>query len=554
MATTPLTPGSPGTPVTPGTPGSPGAPVAPGNSHAAPNPAALERRTVVVEAPRTSALTSVGRRLSRRRWFLVAGLLSTVLPAVVLALLRDAEYRAEAVVVLRTTLIDDLTFGDLDVADQEDLAERRVQNEISYLQGDLVRGQVELNLGSSDVPRAEGIAAAGDTIVVRVEAETAELAQLVANTYADAYVAARASQIERLTQEATARLQMWLAEGEEVIARIEAQNAADGQTPERVAEIERLVAELTGLAAVLERLQLAQALDLRPAEVIADASSGNDVGSADLLRVLIAALAVGLALGLVSAVVVDVVDDVIRTGDDLARAHTGARPYALVPDDPSAANGTAALRRSQDPASVAYRVLRNQVLATSGPHQVVQITSITEGDGATTIAANLGVALAEHGGSVVVVDLDLRTPRIHTVFGVDGTLGLVDVLAGDLLDLALLPLDERLQVLAAGTVPPDPTSLVAGPGLERLVDELRRRFDHVVIDTPPLESADDAALVAPLGDLVLLVVGAGTTSARQLHRATSRFDELNVAVDGYVLNRALLRRSIGRRRLDRPTL
>jgi len=80
---------------------------------------------------------------------------------------------------------------------------------------------------------------------------------------------------------------------------------------------------------------------------------------------------------------------------------------------------------------------------------------------------------------------------------------------------------------------------------------LRRRFYHVVIDTPPLDAFDDAALVAPLGDLMLLVVGAGRTSARQLRRAVERFEVLNVAIDGYVLNRALLRRMIGRRRLDR---
>jgi len=221
---------------------------------------------------------------------------------------------------------------------------------------------------------------------------------------------------------------------------------------------------------VLERIRLAEALDLAPAEVVRDATSATDIGSPDLVRVILAAMAAGLALGFVSALLIDVIDDVIRTGGDLARAHPGARPFALVPDDPSAVNGSAALRRSHDPASVAYRVLRNQVLATPGRHQVIQVTSLALGDGATTIAANLGVSLAEQGGTVVVVDVDLRAPRLHTVFGVDGSLGLVEVLAGDSLDLALLPLDDRISVLTAGTVPPDPTDLVSGTGLEQLIE------------------------------------------------------------------------------------
>ena len=515
-------------------------------------PQVFSRRVTVVAARPSDAVRSIGRRLGRRRWFVVAGLLSTVLPALLMAFVRDAEYRAEATVVLRTTLIDDLTFGDPDTDQVEGIMSRRVQNEITYLEGDLVRGQVMLRLGAEGVPAAVGVAAGGDTIVVRAEASTPELAQLVANSYADSYVVARSSQLDRLAAEATTRLQTWVADSDAVIARLETQIAAEGGSPQLEAEVIRLEAEVASFTAVLERIRLAQALDLVPAEVISDATSAVDIGSPDLVRVILAALAAGLALGFVSALVIDLVDDVIRTAGDLGRAHPGARPFALVPDDPSAVNGTAALRRSNDPASVAYRVLRNQVLAVAGPCQVTQLTSLALGDGATTIAANLGVALAEQGGSVVVVDADLRAPRLHTVFGVDGSLGLVEVLAGDSLDLALLPLDDRISVLTAGTVPPDPTDLVASTGFEQLITELRRRFDHVVIDTPPLDTSDDAALMAPLGDLMLVVVGAGRTSGRQLRRSVERFDAFNVAIDGYVLNRALLRRTIGRRRLDRP--
>ena len=515
-------------------------------------PQVFSRRSTLVATRPSDAVRSIGRRLGRRRWFLVAGLLSTLLPALLMALLRDAEYRAEATVVLRTTLIDDLTFDDPDTDEADDIVSRRVQNEITYLEGDLVRGQVKQRLGADDIPTANGIATGGDTIVVRAEASTAELAQLVANSYADGYVTARSAQLDRLAAEATVRLQSWVAENDATIVQIDAQMAAEGSSPQFDAEIARLEGETANLTAVLERIRLAEALDLAPAEVVRDATSATDIGSPDLVRVILAALAAGLALGFVSALLIDVIDDVIRTGVDLARAHPGARPFALVPDDPSAVNGSAALHRSHDPASVAYRVLRNQVLATPGRHQVIQVTSLALGDGATTIAANLGVSLAEQGGTVVVVDVDLRAPRLHTVFGVDGSLGLVEVLAGDSLDLALLPLDDRISVLTAGTVPPDPTDLVSGTGLEQLIEELRRRFDHVVIDTPPLDAFDDAALVAPLGDLMLLVVGAGRTSARQLRRAVERFEVLNVAIDGYVLNRALLRRMIGRRRLDRP--
>jgi len=139
-------------------------------------PQVFSRRSTLVATRPSDAVRSIGRRLGRRRWFVVAGLLSTLLPALLMALLRDAEYRAEATVVLRTTLIDDLTFDDPDTDEADDIVSRRVQNEITYLEGDLVRGQVKQRLGADDIPTANGIAAGGDTIVVRAEASTTELA------------------------------------------------------------------------------------------------------------------------------------------------------------------------------------------------------------------------------------------------------------------------------------------------------------------------------------------------------------------------------------------
>ena len=491
-------------------------------------------------------------RLARRRWFVFAALASTVIPAVSLTLINDDLYRAEASMLLRRALVDDLSDSTPDT-DATDVGARRVQNEISVLEGDIVASQVRIRLGLASAPRVDGsTAGSADVVVARVDASTPELAALLANTYIDAYIDVRTAQITRTADAATLQMQSWTADLQRQIAAVDAEIETSTLTVELDAKRTALIAEQTRIADDLGELRVQQALGFEPAEVVSAATRTERRVGPDLIYVIIAALASGLALGVLSAFAFDALDDTLRTVADVRRVAAIGPIVAVVPVDPSARQPPLALQRSNDPAAMAYRALRNQLAASDRAPHVVQLTGVVAGDGASTTAANLAVSYAEHGATVVLVDADLRAPRLHHVFAVDGSFGLVEALAAESIDMAALPLDERITLLAAGTVPADPREMLTGQRFSDLIVELRRRFDHVIIDTPPLALASDAALTCDLADAVVMVVRAGYSSRRKLQRAVSEFEDVGARIAGVVVNQAVDRRSIDRSRPAGP--
>ncbi len=188
-----------------------------------------------------------------------------------------------------------------------------------------------------------------------------------------------------------------------------------------------------------------------------------------------------------------------------------------------------------------YRAMRARLTMSeeAGPLRSILITSPGSQDGKSITAANLALAMAqEFQRSVVLVDGNLRGPSIHTLFGIDGTPGLSEVLAGDASleeTLVYLP-DYRLTVLPAGRTPQFPTELLGSAAMRRSIDTLRARFDRILIDLPAVTPLADAGTVAPLADGVLMVVRAGVTQRPALDQALDAFDENKVL--GVVLNDA----------------
>jgi polysaccharide biosynthesis transport protein len=505
-------------------------------------PRALRRLDTVVR-PRTSAFMSLWARLARRRWFLIAGLVATMVPAFVLTLMQDRLYRAEATMLLTRTSVDALVELDTTTGDT---AERRINNEIGVIEGVLVRTEVLTKLGLESAPRAQARGdATSDLVTVRIETTTPELASLLANTYVDAYIDVKSAQNAQLATRGIARLQEWSDDLQTQIATIDDQIASSTEASALIAQRASLAAEQREVTDTLQQLRVDTALGIAPAEVVDVARPPTRSIEPHLWNVLIAAFAAGLALGLVAALVIDELDDTLRTVADIQRLTSVGPVLAAVPVDPSAAQPPLALVRSSDPAATAYRVLRNQLVAMDRERRVFLVTSVQPGDGASTTAANLGVTFAEHGDSVVVVDADLRSPQIHRVFGVDGSLGLVDNLADESIDMTSLPLDARLTVIASGPLPPDPAALLASTSFEHFVAELRTRFTYIVIDSPPLSSCADAALVARVADAAVVVTGMGDSSAREVDRAVSEFAETGAPLAGVVANRSTVRRRRG---------
>jgi capsular exopolysaccharide synthesis family protein len=162
-------------------------------------------------------------------------------------------------------------------------------------------------------------------------------------------------------------------------------------------------------------------------------------------------------------------------------------------------------------------------------------------EGKTTTAANLGVALARAGKRVVMVDWDLRRPRIETFFGVDNSVGFTNVVVGDtsLADaVQRVPNEPRLAVLPSGPTPPNPSELLTTKRASDILRALGEEADYVIVDCPPLLPVTDAIIVAGMADATILVVTANSTTKRQAARAVELLRQIDAPIVGSVLNGA----------------
>jgi capsular exopolysaccharide synthesis family protein len=272
-------------------------------------------------------------------------------------------------------------------------------------------------------------------------------------------------------------------------------------------------------------------------------------------RNIIIAFLVAFAAGIGLAFLIDYLDDSIRTSDDIGR-NLGLPTLAMIPHQslvdkkrgvlPSAnGNGSStALITLQDNRSAmaeAYRHLRTSLLFSSAgkPPQTILVTSTQPSEGKTTTAINTAVTLAQAGVDVVLLDCDLRRPRLHQHFSLSNTTGLTNYLSGERNTENLLksyPGLPNLKVVTSGPIPPNPAELLSSNEMKNLLQFLKGNFKHVVIDSPPAISFTDAAIMATLVDGVVLVAMAGKSSIHLMRRFKHRLGNLGARIYGVVLN------------------
>ncbi len=197
--------------------------------------------------------------------------------------------------------------------------------------------------------------------------------------------------------------------------------------------------------------------------------------------------------------------------------------------------------RPQSQMAESYRALRTSILLSSigGPPRVIMVTSSLPQEGKTTTSLNFATVLAQKASRVLLIDADLRRPSVHTTLGLGPRLGLSNVLSGSATlesTVIRVPALKSLYVLPAGTTPPNPAEMLASVEMHELVSSLRKQYDHIVIDTPPVLSVTDAAVVSPMADTVVLVIRAGQTTKQALKRARDILVQVNARISGVVLN------------------
>jgi capsular exopolysaccharide synthesis family protein len=250
-------------------------------------------------------------------------------------------------------------------------------------------------------------------------------------------------------------------------------------------------------------------------------------------------IALGIAIGLGVAVLRSVLDTRIHSLHDIEMA-TEAPVLGGIALDPDAKKRPLIVHADpKNPRAESFRSLRTnlQFVDVDGSSRSFVVSSSGPGEGKSTTTANLAIALAETGARVALVDGDLRLPRVADYMGIEGGVGLTDVLIGraELVDVLQQWGTGKLFVLPSGRTPPNPSELLGSQAMQRTLQALEGAFDYVLIDAPPILVVTDAAVVSRFTSGVLMIAASGTTKKPQLTAAVDKLDAIGSRLFGVIV-------------------
>ena len=281
------------------------------------------------------------------------------------------------------------------------------------------------------------------------------------------------------------------------------------------------------------------------------------------LNLLLGAM-LGLGLGIGFVFLREFIDVRVRTLEDLKkRGYTTLTAVGLMDDEIRKLGGKTKLEKDGELidahllsylnplSSIAesYRRLRTsiQYAQLDAPARTIVVTSANPGEGKSTTISNLAITYAQNGKRTVLIDTDLRKPNLHNEFSVERMPGLTDLLHGDavLTDIVRKTPVENLDLICCGTVPPNPSETLGSQKMKDFLVELRKHYDMVLLDSPPVLAVTDPAVLATLADGVVLVVSSGETRVDAMERSFELIADVRARMLGVVLNNFDLRMAYG---------
>lgn len=317
---------------------------------------------------------------------------------------------------------------------------------------------------------------------------------------------------------------------------------ATHEQPGQAAAIANAVAEQLTIAVGRLSPERPDGSEAVQATVTAPASTPATPSSPNITRNLALGLVLGLMLGVGLALLREMLDTKVRDEEDIS-AVTDGSVLGIVAFDPSGVEKPVFMYdEPTGQRAESVRRLRTNlqfVDPIDKPGSIV-ITSSVPGEGKTTTAINLAVALADSGAHVVLVDADLRRPSIADYMGLEGRVGLTTVLIGraEIGDVVQPWRDTSLHVLPSGQIPPNPSELLGSRAMATLLGTLTQSYETVVIDSPPLLPVTDAAILSKLASGVVVVAGADRIHKAQLRESLDTLERVDAQVLGLVLNKA----------------
>lgn len=274
--------------------------------------------------------------------------------------------------------------------------------------------------------------------------------------------------------------------------------------------------------------------------VVTPATAPASPASPNIPVNLLVGLFVGTLIGLTASFLRSTLDTWIRSSADLSPVTELPVLGGITFDTDAAKKPLLTQTSAQSPRAESFRQIRTnlQFAHVSHASKAILITSSLPGEGKSTTATNLAIAMAQAGQSVVLVDADLRRPRVDEYLGLERNAGLTTALIGraDVTDL-LQPWGEgELYVLTSGQIPPNPSELLGSQAMKQLIGQLERTFDSIIIDAPPLLPVTDGAVLAQQVGGVVLVVGSSKVKAQDVQRSLASLEMVNADILGIVLN------------------
>ncbi|WP_444541729.1 polysaccharide biosynthesis tyrosine autokinase [Arthrobacter liuii] len=312
-------------------------------------------------------------------------------------------------------------------------------------------------------------------------------------------------------------------------------------SPSRAAAIARAIAD--SLVRAVEKLESPKAGGASPVglSIIKPATAASSPSAPNTRLNIAAGLVVGLALGLGLSFLRTTLDNRIRGEEDFRRISPIPVLGGISFDQEASRRPLLTQAAAQSPRAESFRQLRTnlQFANVSGQARTVLVTSSLPGEGKSTTATNLAIALAQSGQSVCIVDADLRRPMVAEYLGLERSAGLTTALLGqaDVDDLLQPWGDDSLYVLTSGVTPPNPSELLGSQAMKATLARLEGHFDTVVIDAPPLLPVTDAAVLAQYVGGVVLVVGSKKLRKNELEKAFKALELVDANLLGAVLNR-----------------
>ena len=489
--------------------------------------------------------------LRRWTWLLVASVLLAGGAAFLVSTALPKMYEARVTLIVGQSL----------QATSPDYNQLLASQRLSQTYADLVATQALL----ARVIEREGLATTTDELRELVSADAPRDSTLVTITVADPDPVRVAAIANTLAEELIAASPAINGRNSDVQRFVDDDLAAvQGQIQETQLETERLIGLVARTAAQEDRLQALQGRQVTLRQTYATLLEYSSTSGTNLLTVvdpatppmdpssprillntLLAAL-VGLMLAIAAAFMIEYLDDTLKSPDDV-EAITGLPTLGAIirmkgDEGRSPIHRLATVLYPRSPAAEAYRTLRTNIefASVDKPTRVILVTSSIPGEGKTTTAANLAAVFAQAGHATLLVDVDLRKPSVHRLFGLQNTQGLTNLLRTDevrVADVVQATDQEHLSVITTGLLPPNPSELIRSARMRVILARLAASADFVIVDSPPLQAVTDAAILSSLVDGTVLVVDAGRTRSGAVRNGREALTKVGARVLGVTLNR-----------------